>query len=68
MSDSNDDGVEDENIEKIREESLEMGDRGALAPPEGQKCARCDRDAVRGPGKEWFCDEHQREFFAERHG
>ncbi|ELZ81788.1 hypothetical protein C453_17269 [Haloferax elongans ATCC BAA-1513] len=51
----------------IIEESAEMGDRGAESPPEGQTCARCERDAVPGPGDEWFCEEHQREYFEERH-
>jgi hypothetical protein len=58
----------DEEARKIIEESAEMGDRGAQPPPEGQKCARCDRDAVRGPGEEWLCEDHQKEFFRERHG
>ncbi|WP_226042448.1 hypothetical protein [Natrinema sp. DC36] len=59
----------DEEARKIIEESAEMGDRGAKSPPEGQTCERegCDRDAVAGPGEEWLCAEHQKEFFSERH-
>ena len=46
-----------EEVEKIIQESIEMGDRGAPSPPEGQTCERdeCDEDAVRGPGDEWLC-------------
>lgn len=60
----------DEEVEKIIEESIEMGDRGAPSPPEGQLCERegCDEDAVRGLGDEWLCKEHQGEFFAAWHG
>ena len=58
----------DEKAREIAEESVEMGDRGAESPPEGQKCERCDRDAVAGPGDKWLCEEHQREFYRERHG
>lgn len=67
-TDENDDDVE-EVAARIVEESLEMGDRGTESPPEGQKCERegCDRDAVRGPGDEWLCETHQKEFFSERH-
>ncbi|MFA9517304.1 hypothetical protein ACERIT_08820 [Halopenitus sp. H-Gu1] len=58
-----------EEARKIIEESAEMGDRGAESPPEGQKCERCDRDAVAGPPLDgWLCREHQKEFFEERHG
>lgn len=59
----------DEEVGKIIEESIEMGDRGAPSPPEGQTCERecCDKDAVRGPGDEWLCRGHQRDFFTERH-
>lgn len=53
---------------EIVEESVEMGDQGSESPPKGQTCARCDRDAVPGPGKEWLCEEHQKEHFRERHG
>jgi len=50
--------------------SVEMGDRGARRPPEGQKCERegYDEDAVCGIGNEWLCEEHQEELFAEWHG
>lgn len=68
---TNDDSDEfdvDEKAREIAEESVEMGDRGAQSPTEGQKCERCDRDAVAGPGDKWLCEEHQREFFRERHG
>lgn len=58
----------DEEAQKIIEESAEMGDHMADPPPEGQTCSRCDRDAVRGPGEEWLCEKHQKEFFEERHG
>ncbi|MFC7230535.1 hypothetical protein ACFQMM_02545 [Saliphagus sp. GCM10025308] len=59
-----------EEARKIIEESREMGDSMADSPPEGQTCERegCDRDAVRGPGKEWLCEKHQKEFFRQRHG
>lgn len=57
----------DEEARKIIEESVKMGDKGAKSPPEEQKCARCDRNAVAGPGDEWLCERHQREFFEERH-
>lgn len=60
----------DELAAEIVKESAEMGDTMADPPPEGQKCERegCDRDAVSGPGDEWLCEEHQREYFRERHG
>jgi hypothetical protein len=58
----------DKEAQKIIEESVEMGDNMAESPPQGQKCAQCDRDAVAGPGDEWLCETHQREFFEERHG
>jgi hypothetical protein len=58
----------DEEARKIIEESAEMGDNMADSPPEEQECERCDRDAVPGPGDEWLCAEHQKEFFEERHG
>lgn len=59
-----------EEARAIVEESIQMGDKGAKSPPEGQTCERegCDREAVRGPGEEWLCEKHQREFFSERHG
>jgi hypothetical protein len=60
----------DVEVEKIIEESIEMGDRGAPSPPEGQTCERdgCDEDVVRGLGDEWLCREHQDELFAAWHG
>lgn len=60
----------DEEVEKIIQESIEMGDRGAPSPPEGQTCERdgCDEDAVRGPGDEWLCRDHQDELFSAWHG
>lgn len=60
----------DEEARKIVEESAEMGDNMADPPPEGQICERdgCDENAVAGPGDEWLCEKHQREFFEERHG
>ncbi|MDT3434258.1 hypothetical protein [Haloarcula sp. 1CSR25-25] len=58
----------DEEAREIIKQSVEMGDPGAKSPPEGQTCARCEKDAVPGPGDEWLCEEHQREFFEERHG
>ncbi|MCT9096975.1 hypothetical protein [Haloarchaeobius sp. HME9146] len=63
----NDDETE-EAAADIIEEAAEMGDRGAKSPPEGQMCARCEGDAVPWPGDEWLCEEHQREYFEERHG
>lgn len=46
--------TEDEDTEEVAaeiiEESAEMGDWGAKSSPEGQTCARCDRNAVSGPG------------------
>jgi len=62
------DKEDDEVAQEIIEESLELGDEGTEPPPEGQSCARCDRDAVAGPGDEWLCEKHQKEFFSERHG
>lgn len=60
----------DEEAEKIIKESIKMGDRGAPSPPEGQTCERdgCNEDAVRGPGDEWLCREHQDELFSAWHG
>lgn len=65
--------MDDEDVEeearKIIEESAEMGDNMADPPPEGQKCERCDRDAVSGPPLDgWLCRKHQQGFFKERHG
>lgn len=58
----------EEKAKELIEKAAEMGDRGAPFPPEGQTCARCDRDAVPGPGEEWLCRKHQKEFFREQHG
>lgn len=58
----------DEKTKKLMEKAAEMGDRGTAIPPEGQICARCDRRAVVGPGEDWLCRMHQKEYFRERHG
>lgn len=64
---TNDEDTEEVAAE-IAEESVKMGERGAEVPPEGQKCSRCDRDAVTGPRDKWLCQKHQKEYFGGRHG